>query len=140
MTGEGSLVEKVSADSNAGGGMVVAGTVIQSSATQNGAAGIFAITVRDSTAVQNLGDGILLDGSGGVATGNIASFNGKHGILAPNGTVTNNTVVRNMSFGISSLCPSVIVGNTVVSNAGGSIETTGSEVCAVSNNATRPQL
>src|SRR5258708_38142882 len=66
MTGDGSFVERVMADGNAGGGMVVAGTVIESAASQNGSFGILAITVRDCTSVQNLGDGIVLDGSGGV--------------------------------------------------------------------------
>jgi hypothetical protein len=135
MTGDGSFVERVTADGNARGGMVVAGTVIESAGSQNGAFGIFAITVRDCTSVQNLGDGIVLDGSGGVGTGNISSFNGGRGMLVPNGTATGNTVVRNNSFGISTTCPSTIVGNTIVSN-GGTIETN-RDGCVLFNNATR---
>jgi hypothetical protein len=125
MTGDGSFVERVNADSNAGGGIIVAGTVIQSAATHNGAFGILAITVRDCTAVLNAGDGIILDGSGGVGTGNIASFNGGRGMSVPNGVATGNTMVRNTSFGISTTCPSSIVGNTIVNNGASSAESVG---------------
>jgi len=117
MTGDGSFVEKVTADSNAGGGMSVAGSVIESVATQNGGFfGIIAITVRDCTAVQNFGDGILLN-EGGVATGNI--------------------LFLNKAFGISAFCPSSIIGNTIVSNVDGSITISGTG-CTLANNATRP--
>jgi hypothetical protein len=137
ITGQGSLIERVTADSNAGGGFLVAGSVIESTATRNGTFGIFAIIVRDSLATDNHLDGIQLDGSGGVATGNIASFNGDQGISSPNGTVTSNTAVRNAAFGISATCPSSINGNTVVSNTLGSITTNGTG-CVLTNNATRP--
>ncbi len=100
ITGLGGLIERVTADSNAGGGLLIAGSVIESTATRNGTFGIFAIVVRDSLATDNHEVGIQLDSSGGVATGNIASFNGTNGISAPNGTVTSNTTVRNNSFGI----------------------------------------
>jgi hypothetical protein len=137
MTGDGSSVEKVTADSNAGGGMSVAGRVIESAATQNGGSfGIIATTVRDCTAVQNFGDGIIIN-AGGVATGNVASFNGGHGIGIFYGTATGNTLFLNNASGISAFCPSSIIGNTVVSNGPGSIETNGAG-CALANNATRP--
>ena len=85
MTGSASFVEKVSVYGNAGGGMAVnGGSVTQSAATQNGSFGIIASTVRDCTSSENLGDGIILDGStGGIATGNISSFNGGYGIFRP---------------------------------------------------------
>jgi hypothetical protein len=138
ITGQGSLIERVTADSNGGGGFLVAGSVIECTATRNGSNfGIFAIVVRDSLATDNHGVGIQLDASGGVANGNIASFNGDHGISAPNGTVINNTAVRNVSFGISAVCPSSIVDNTIVSNALGSITSQGVG-CVLANNATRP--
>jgi hypothetical protein len=139
MTGDGSVVERISVNNNPGGGMIVAGGVSGITATLNGAFGIFAITVRDSIAVNNAKDGIVLDGSGGVATGNISSFNGGNGISAPNGTVIGNTMVRNNSFGLTSLCPSSIINNTIVSNAGGTIQTMadGGTGCITSNNATR---
>jgi parallel beta-helix repeat protein len=137
ITGQGALVEKVTADSNGGFGFLVAGSVIESAATRNGSAGIFAIIVRDCIATDNHTQGIQLDASGGTATGNIASFNGDNGISAPNGTVTSNTAVRNVSFGISAVCPSSIVGNTIVSNVLGSITTSGAG-CVLVNNATRP--
>jgi len=79
ITGQGGLVERVTADSNAGGGFLIAGSVIESTATRNGTFGIFAIIVRDSFATDNHEVGIQLDSSGGVATGNIASFNGPTG-------------------------------------------------------------
>jgi hypothetical protein len=133
LTGDGSSVEKVSAQSNAGGGMTVAGSVIQSSATQNGSFGIIGNLVRDSTAVENLGDGILLD-AGGVATGNVSSSNGGFGIFAPYSTAKGNTAFVNKSFGISAFCPSAIVGNTIVTtDAGGGIDTQGMG-CVVNDN------
>ena len=137
ITGLGSSVENVRADTNAGGGILAAGTVNNSAATLNGSFGIFAITVRGSYMSDNHDVGLQLDGSGGVASDNIASFNGSHGISAPNGTVTNNTTVRNVQFEISALCPSVVVNNTVVSNTAGSI-TTSRDGCVLVNNATRP--
>jgi hypothetical protein len=137
MMGDGSFVERINTDSNSGGGMSVTGTVIQSAATHNGSFGIIATTVRDSTVVQNLGDGIILDVSGGVATGNVSSFNGGFGIYVPYGVATANTVFLNRSTGISALCPSSIVGNTVVSNQSRSIDTD-RDGCVLANNAIRP--
>jgi hypothetical protein len=137
ITGAGSIIERVTADSNGGGGFLIAGSVFESTATRNGTFGIFATTVRECYATDNHSDGIQLDAIGGVAIGNIASFNGSNGISSPNGTVTGNTAVRNVSFGISATCPSSIVGNTVVSNTLGSINTNGAG-CVLSNNATRP--
>ena len=136
MTGDGSYVERVTADSNAGGGMSVAGAVIASAATQNGSFGIIGATVRDCTALQNVGDGILLD-SGGVAAGNVSSFNGGYGVAVPFGTATGNTLFLNQSFGISAFCPSSIVGNTIVASEAATIETN-RPGCVLANNATRP--
>jgi len=136
MTGDGSFVDKVTVDSNPGGGMHIAGTVLQSVATQNGPFGIFGITVRDSTAAQNFGDGIILDAVGGVATGNVSIHNGGYGFLIPFGTATGNSAFLNNSFGISAICPSSITGNTIVATQTGSIETRG-DGCVQSNNATR---
>jgi hypothetical protein len=137
MTGAGSFVEKVTVDSNAGGGMSVAGSVIESAAIQNGNFGIIATTVRDCTATQNYGEGIILGEGGGVATGNVSSFNGGHGIAVPFGTATGNTLFLNKAFGISAFCPSSIIGNTIVSNELGSIETNRAG-CVQVDNATRP--
>ena len=64
LTGDGSLVQKVSAESNAGAGIIVAGSVIDSSAIGNGSTGILASIVRDSEAASNVKDGIILDGRG----------------------------------------------------------------------------
>jgi hypothetical protein len=137
MTGDGSFVEKVTVRNNAGGGMSVAGAVLESAAIQNGSFGIIALIVRDSTSIKNLGDGIILDGSGGVATGNVSSFNGGYGISAPFGTAAGNTMFLNTSFGISALCPASIVGNTIVATGADTIETMGAG-CVLANNATRP--
>jgi hypothetical protein len=129
-------VEKVTADSNAGGGFNVAGTVSDSFAMQNGSFGIVATTVRNSTAQQNLGDGILLNGTGGVASGNVSSFNGGYGIGAPYSTVTGNTVIGNKGFGISVFCPSAIRGNTIFSNEAGNIDASKTG-CVQTDNALR---
>jgi hypothetical protein len=137
MTGDGSFVEKVTVDGNAGGGMTVAGSVIESSATNNGSFGIIATRVRDCIVLQNVGDGIVLDGSGGVATGNTSSFNGGYGIYAPFATATGNSTFLNKYFGISANCPASIIGNTIVGGDAGSIETKGTG-CVLANNSTRP--
>jgi hypothetical protein len=137
LNGSVSFVEKVTVDSNAGGGMYVAGTVIESAATQNGSFGIVATSIRDSTALQNSGDGIILAATAGVATGNVSSLNGGHGIALQLGTATANTLFLNQGAGISALCPSSIVGNTVVTNGPAGIETSGAG-CALANNGTRP--
>jgi hypothetical protein len=133
--GTGAVIERGTAHSNAGGGFLVAGSVIESVATSNGTFGIFAITVRDCIATDNHDNGIVLDGSGGTAYGDIASFNGGFGIQSPKDG-TNSTTVRNTSFGISAACPSTIVNNTVVSNGAGTISTSGVG-CVLVNNATR---
>jgi hypothetical protein len=138
MIGVGSSVERMIVDNNAGSGIVVAGSVVDSAITLNGGFGVLAIIVRGCDVTDNHNDGIVVDASGGVADGNIASFNGRNGILAPNATVTGNTMVRNTSFGVSTTCPSVITGNTIVSNTAGSISQTNLEACAIANNATRP--
>lgn len=141
ISGEGSSVEGVTADGNAGGGILVAGNVVGCAANLNGALGIIAFTVSGSVAIENATDGIVLDAIAGVGTGNIASFNGRNGIVAPNGVVNSNTAVRNVGFGVSALCPATIIGNSIINNQGGSIQTTNSApgaACVVVNNATIP--
>jgi hypothetical protein len=137
LAGDGSLVEKVNVDSNAGGGMTVAGTVTQNAATQNGSFGIIANIARDCFSSQNAGDGIILGvpgPNGGVA--NNSSSNGGVGIAVQLGTASANTLFLNTGDGISALCPSSIVGNTIVTNGSVSIETKG-DGCALANNAAR---
>jgi hypothetical protein len=139
LRGDDSVVERVTANSNAGVG-IVAGSVFQSTSTQNGCFGIIANIVRDSTSSENVGDGIILGvvgPSGGVATGNVSSQNGGFGIALQLGTATGNTVFLNTSTGISALCPSAIVGNTIVTNGPAAIKTDG-DGCTVANNAARP--
>jgi hypothetical protein len=133
ITGGGSRVEKVTADSNSAGG-ITAGSVSDSVITRNGAFGVIAQMVRDTLAGLNAGDGIIL-GAGGVASGNVASENGGVGIFVPYGTATANTVFLNKGAGISAICPSTIVNNTVISTEAVSIEAGSS--CILANNATR---
>jgi hypothetical protein len=100
---------------------------------------VLAIIVRDSMAVNNARDGIDLDGRGGVAIGDVSSFNGGVGILSQNGTVTGNTITLNTGAGVSAICPSSIVNNTVVQNKGGSINAPPDDGnCVLANNAMRP--
>lgn len=136
LNGDGNFVSRVTVDRNAGGGMHVAGSVVESVAIENGSFGIFANAVRESGALQNTGDGILLD-AGGVAAGNVSSSNGGFGIFVPFGTATGNTAFVNKSFGISTSCPSTIVGNTIVTGDHQSLETKG-DGCVLANNAMRP--
>jgi hypothetical protein len=135
MTGVGSKVERVSAYNNAGAG-IVSETVVESEAKRNGTYGILATTVRDSRSSENAADGIVLNSGGGIATGNTASFNGGSGISASFATITGNSMFLNRSFGVSALCPSVIVANTVVSIDGSNFTTQGSG-CTLGNNASR---
>jgi hypothetical protein len=136
LSGHSSVVEKVAVYDNAGGGMSVDGTVVDSAAAHNGSFGIIAGMVRDCTSRENAGDGILLN-AGGIATGNITSLNGGSGLYVPYGTAARNTVFLNKSLGISAVCPSSIDGNTIVAGNAGALDTreTG---CALANNAIRP--
>jgi hypothetical protein len=136
LSGDGSSVDHVTVHQNAGGGMTVTGSVTVSSATLNGSFGIIGLTVRDSSAVENAGDGILLQ-SGGVATGNSSSSNGGVGLVVANATATGNTLFVNNLFGILANCPSAIIGNTIVGNSGGSVSIQGTG-CVQADNATRP--
>jgi hypothetical protein len=130
-----SVVEKIIAHNNAGGG-IVAGQVKDSTANQNGSFGILAFTVRDSAASENTEDGIILNSGGGIASGNVSSVNGGYGISAPYATISGNSVFLNKLFGIAAQCPSNIVGNTVVSSDGSNFQTLGTD-CVLVNNATR---
>ena len=134
LTGLAGLVERVSADGNAGSGLIVNGSVVESSATGNGADGIRALIVRDSISVGNRSHGIFLT-SGGVASGNAISLNGFRGIFARNGSVIGNTVTGNVNIGILASCPSSVVDNTSFANTGTSIVADGQN-CTVVNNAT----
>jgi hypothetical protein len=134
--GIGSSVSQITVDQNGGGGMSVYGNVSESVATMNGTFGIIGLNVRDSSAVQNAGDGIIVD-AGGLATGNISSSNGGLGMAVMNGTATGNSIFVNKLFGIQANCPSALIGNTVVGNNGGSIDAQGTG-CVQANNATRP--
>lgn len=124
LQGDGSSVDHVVATDNANGGFLVNGRVSDSAAVNNGNVGIFTIIVLNSLANENHGTGIQVDASGGVAIGDVASFNGGLGMSLPNGSAFNNTIVRNGSFGITTICPSVISGNTIVSDTGGTIQIT----------------
>jgi len=136
LTGDGSLVQKVSSEGNAGSGMIVAGSVVDSSVIGNGQTGILAIIVRDSEAASNTGDGIVLDGRGGVSIGDVSSINGGRGIVAQNASVTGSTMTLNKGVGLFATCPSAILNNTIVANAS-SIQTEDAG-CVLENNGTRP--
>ncbi len=99
LTGESSVVDRVTVENNSGGGMCVCGTVTQSNATRNGAFGILASNVRDSTATHNRGDGIIIDA--GLAQGNIAAFNEDRGIALLRGAALDNITIANRRAGIS---------------------------------------
>jgi hypothetical protein len=134
LTGTNSLVEKVAADGNAGSGLIVNGSVIESSASANGSDGIRALIVRNSVSVQNLVHGILLN-FGGVAVDNVVSSNGFRGIFVRNGSAIGNTATLNVNIGILASCPSSLVDNTSLANTGAPLVTDGDN-CAVANNAT----
>lgn len=147
-----SHVENVTASYNASTG-ISAASVSRSRAHDNGGVGIRANVVRDSTAVNNVGNGI--EGVSGVVVGNRARSNGGDGIAATgadtviennhasgnggNGisgdaaVVRGNSVGSNAGDGINVSCPSSIVGNSVRDT----IVTTGIvATCVLSDNAT----
>ena len=135
--GSGSFVDKVVVYGNAGGGMSVTGGVTGSAATQNGSFGMIATMVRDSSALENVGDGIILDISGGVATGNVSSLNGGFGIYVPFGTATNNTLFLNTSLKISATYPNIVTNNTIINSDASAIQTNKTD-CITANNTTHP--
>jgi hypothetical protein len=116
--------------------MIVDGSVLDSSAIANGQTGILAIIVRDSEAANNVHDGIILDGRGGVATNDASSDNGGRGIVAQNASVINSTTTLNKGVGLFAICPSAILNNTIVANTS-SIQTE-EPGCVLQNNGTRP--
>lgn len=76
--------------------------------------------VRDREAARNVRDGIDLDARGSVGIGDVSSLNGRRGIVAANASVTGSIMTLNKGFGLQATCPSAILNNTIVSNAGGS--------------------
>jgi hypothetical protein len=115
--------------------MILSGVATQSTAIPNGSFGIFATEILNSTAFESVGDGLIADAGGGVVMGSTSSFNTGRVIVLPNGTATGNTVTLNKGVGISSVCPSTIVTNTIVAN-GGIIETE-RDGCVLANNSSR---
>jgi hypothetical protein len=136
LQGDGSLVSKVTSRSNAGTGMIVDGMVSESSAIANGSTGMLVVIVSSSEATSNVGDGIILDGRGGVALNVLAADNLGDGIVPENGSVTGSTSNLNKGVGIKATCPSAMLNNTVVAN--GSSITTDRPGCVLENNGTRP--
>jgi len=133
MTGDGAMVKRVAAYSNATGGMTVSGSVLESSSTRNGGFGIIGNMVRDSNTSLNGGEGIILN-PGGVASSNVVSLNNGMGIVAPYATVTSNSLFANKLAGISAICPSTIVGNTIATLSDSLFDLQGGG-CVQSNNA-----
>jgi hypothetical protein len=112
MIGVGTIVERVQAISNGGPGIVVgAGSVIDCVAMQNGmATAVVGLIVRGTLAMNNV-FGIFIR-PGGVASGNVATFNALTGMTVQ--------------------CPAVVVGNTTTNN-GTDLVVNG--VCAVADHA-----
>jgi len=109
-------VERVRAISNGGNGIIAnAGLVDKSSATFNHGTGISAASVSNSSAFQNGGVGINV--IEGVALANTVRLNGQQGVFA--------------------ICPSTVISNAAVTNAGGDIFTSGSG-CVRANNTPAP--
>jgi parallel beta-helix repeat protein len=131
MPGDGTVVERVTAVSNGGPGIVVGqGSVIDSIANLNAAgAAIVGLIVRGSIATNNA-VGIAVH-PGGVAIGNSASYNGR-GIYLTRATAANNTVNNNLDYGILNVCPGVLVGNTTTGN-GTDLVTSG--LCTLDDNS-----
>jgi hypothetical protein len=133
LMGDATVVERVTAHSNAGPGIVVGvGSVIDSNAVMNGGAGIIASVVRGSTASQNANSGIFVRDHG-IASNNMAYFNAIDGIIARYATLKANAAGMNKGSGINITCPASVVDNTAVGNLMGGIKSTG--LCSAANNA-----
>jgi hypothetical protein len=74
--------------------------------------------VRDSVATDNGGFGGIdvFGGAPSLVTGNVARNNSTGIITGPGTSVTGNSVGSNTGAGISVICPSLVLGNTVTSN------------------------
>ncbi len=136
LLGDGSYVEKVTADSNAGSGFLINGSVIASTANLNGQLGISALVVRDSIASSNAREGVDIDNDG-VGSNITSFFNFGNGIQIFNGSVTNSTASQNVGFGFNLICPSALVSNTIVANKEAPIAQDGNTGCQMVNNAIR---
>lgn len=133
--GDGAVVEKVHAMMNGGPGIVATqGAVIDSVVRLSGGGGsaLVGFIVRGNISTQNSNIGISVQ-QGGVASENIASYNDGSGMRAYYATVTGNTVNNNGSFGIESICPGVLIGNTATQNRNANIAT--NAACTMANNA-----
>lgn len=124
MLGDATMVERVTALSNGGPGIVVGnGSVVDCAAISNGSgSAIVGSIVRGSIASNNASAGISLR-PGGVATGNTAYGNGGSGISVDKGSASNNSAVNNGGYGMEATCPSSLTGNTTFNNLGGSVRT-----------------
>jgi hypothetical protein len=133
LAGKDSVVKNVASDGNGGSGFIVNGSVMESSATDNGKDGIRAVVVRDSLAVHNGDHGLFID-FGGVAAGNVVTLNGGRGMFVRNATVIANTVTSNHGIGILAECPSSIINNTAIGDSNFAAIATDGDGCAVVNN------
>lgn len=133
MMGDGTIVERVRSISNGGPGIVVGqGTVVDSVVQLSGSgAALVGLNVRGCISTHNV-FGIFVR-PGGVALGNVASFNAAGGLSVNKATATGNTANENGGYGIDGVCPSAIVNNTAAGNTGQNIRTFGA--CALANNA-----
>jgi hypothetical protein len=133
LMGSGTMV-RVTTQNNGGPGIVVgAGSVIDSSALQNGGTtGIISLNVRGSIATENRGVGIFVR-QGGVASGNYSAQNGGDGISATKGSLAQNSATLNKGFGISVTCPASVVGNVALDNTLGNLRLIGAGCVGTDN-------
>jgi len=129
-------VDNVTLFSNGVDGVETFGKVTKSSATLNGRNGISAGSVLDSIASFNGGTGIGV--AFGTTSNSSALNNGGFGISVNAGSVTGNTAVNNGKEGILAVCPSSLIGNTLLGNKPDDTPLLGGVSCAVSN--TSPSL
>ena len=133
----GVRVEGIRATSNGLGGIAASSGIVSScEASQNGGVGIANAAVVIGNSVRgNASDGVQI--FSGVVTNNFAFKNGGNGIFATFSSITGNQVRGSGQLGIRAGCPSTVVNNTAVDNAGGDIFTAGAG-CTRANNAPAP--
>ena len=139
LSGDHLRVEKIRAISNGVQGIFARSAagdadVIACIGSNNGFSGILVNGVATgNTATGNRDGGIVVDGT---AFNNVARTNRGVGIIG-NGTFSGNFSKDNGLQGIFAVCPSTVVGNTVVSNSSGDINLNGVG-CTAAHNAPAP--
>jgi hypothetical protein len=132
--GFSSVIIDSRADDNGSNGITSAGVVSNSEADDNGGYGIAAQVITDSTARGNALSGLIGSGNANYVsvTDSNALRNGGDGIQS-SGNVITSTATNNGSRGIVLFCPVSAFGNAAINNPGGNLVTSDSSCILLEN-------